>query len=86
MTQEEFERNAEHAAPFLLPVPLTPPVPVPTTLLGQVISTDDWALGSFAGCVAVCLHPVLSVFIRGGDQCLFTERGCSLYHRVHRSQ
>jgi len=52
MTQEEFERNAEHAVPFLVPIPLTPPVPVPVTPLGQVISTDDWALGSFAGCVA----------------------------------
>jgi hypothetical protein len=54
MTQEEFERNAEHAAPFLVPIPLIPPVPVPVTPLGQVTSTDDWALGSFAGCVAVC--------------------------------
>jgi hypothetical protein len=81
MTQEEFERNAEHVAPFLLPVPLTPPVPVSATPLGQVISTDDWALGSFAGCVAVCR--TLFLFpSSGSDQCLFIERGCSLYHRV----
>ena len=54
MTREEFERNDEHTVPFLVPVPLTPPIPVPVTPLGQVTSTDDWALGSFAGCVAVC--------------------------------
>jgi hypothetical protein len=53
MTQEEFERNAEHAAPFLVPVPLTPAVMTPVTPLGQVMSTDDWASGSFAGCATV---------------------------------
>jgi len=51
LTQEEFERNAGHAAPFLVPVPLTPAAStVPVTPLGQVICTDSWALGSFAGC------------------------------------
>jgi hypothetical protein len=53
MTQEEFERNAEHTAPFLVPVPLTPDVMTPCTPLGQVMSTNDWALGSFAGCATV---------------------------------
>lgn len=50
MTQEEFKRIAEHTAPFLVPVSLTPAVMTPVTPLGQVMSTDDWALGSFAGC------------------------------------
>jgi hypothetical protein len=53
MTQEEFKRNAEHAAPFLVPVPLTPAVMTPVTPLGQAMSTDDWASGSFAGCATV---------------------------------
>lgn len=52
MTQEEFDRNAGHTAPFLVPVPLSPPAPAPVTPLGQVISAGDWPLGSFAGCVA----------------------------------
>ncbi|KAH9998391.1 hypothetical protein BJV77DRAFT_750719 [Russula vinacea] len=51
MTQEEFERIAEHTTPFLVPVPLTPAVMTPVTPLGQVMmGTDDWAFGSFAGC------------------------------------
>jgi hypothetical protein len=53
MTQEEFKRNAEHTVPFLVPVPLTPAVMTPCTPLGQVMSTNDWALGSFAGCATV---------------------------------
>src|SRR6266702_243539 len=53
ISQEEFERNARHAAPFLVPVPLTPAAALPVTPLGQVISADE-ALGSFAGCAAVC--------------------------------
>jgi hypothetical protein len=53
MTQEEFKRNAEHTVPFLVPVPLTPAVMTPYTPLGQVMSTNDWALGSFAGCATV---------------------------------
>ena len=54
MTQEEFKRNAEHTAPFLVPVPLTPVGMTPYTPLGQVMSTNDWAFGSFAGCATVC--------------------------------
>jgi hypothetical protein len=54
MTQEEFERIAEHTTPFLVPVPLTPAVMTPVTPLGQVMmGTDDWAFGSFAGCATV---------------------------------
>jgi hypothetical protein len=84
MTREEFERNAGHAAPFLVPVPLSPPGPAPVTPLGQVICTDGWALGSFAGCAAVCSPPVLSIVIRGDDQRIFTSAGrrCGLYHRI----
>jgi hypothetical protein len=55
MTEEEFKRNAEHTVPFLVPVPLTPAVMTSYTPLGQVTSTNDWALGSFAGCAAVSL-------------------------------
>jgi hypothetical protein len=88
MTREEFERNAGHTAPFLVPVPLSPPGPVPVTPLGQVICTDGWALGSFAGCAAVCSPSVLSIVIRGDDQRIFTSAGrrCSLYHRIRWSQ
>lgn len=74
MTQEEFDRNSEHAAPFLVPVPLTPPAPASVTPLGQVISVDDWPLGNFAGCVAVCLPSILSVFVRGNDLRLFVAQ------------
>ena len=52
ISQEEFERNAGHAAPFLVPVPLTPSTALPGTSLGQVISANG-ALGSFAGCATV---------------------------------
>jgi len=52
MTQEEFERNAGHAAPFLVPVPLTPAMTAPVTLLGQVINTNDCTSESFVGCAA----------------------------------
>ena len=88
MTQEEFDRNSEHAAPFLVSAPLTPPAPASVTPLGQVIRVDDWPLGSFAGCVAVCLPCVLPVFVRGDDPRLFvtTGLGCSLFHRVQRSR
>lgn len=88
ITQEEFDRNAGHAAPFLVPVPLTPPAPTPVTPLGQVISAGDWPLGSFAGCVAVCLLSVLSVFVRDNDPRPFvaTGLGCSLFHRMHGSR
>lgn len=55
MTQEEFKRNIEHTVPFLVPVPLTSAVITPCTPLGQVMSTNDRALGSFAGCASVCL-------------------------------
>ena len=69
MTQEEFERIAEHTTPFLVPVPLTPAVMTPVTPLGQVMmSTDDWAFGSFAGCATVSRYFLLTIFIRGGDQ------------------
>lgn len=84
MTLEEFKRNAEHAAPFLVPVPLTPGVMTPATHLGQVMSTSDWALGSFAGCAAVSCT-LLTILIRCGD-CRRPGLGCSLYHRVIRSQ
>jgi len=50
MTQEEFKRNAEHTVPFLVPVSLTPAAMTPCTPPGQVMSTNYWALGSFAGC------------------------------------
>jgi hypothetical protein len=53
MTEEEFKRNAEHTVPFLVPVPLTPTAMTSHTPLGQVTSTNDWSLGSFAGCAAV---------------------------------
>jgi hypothetical protein len=67
MTQEEFERNAGHAAPFLVPVPLTPAMTAPVTHLGQVINTNDCTSGSFVGCAAVCSLSFLSIFIQGGD-------------------
>lgn len=53
ISQEEFERNAGHAAPFLVPVPLTPATVLPITPFGQVTSASG-ALGSFAGCATVC--------------------------------
>ena len=85
MTQAEFDRNAGHAAPFLVPVPLSPPALAPVTPLGQVISADGWTSGSFAGCVAVCLTSVLSVFVRGSNLCPFVATGlrCSLFYWVH---
>ena len=88
MTQEDFDRNAGHATPFLVPVPLTPPAPAPATPLGQVISADGWPLGGFAGCVAVCFPSVLSISIRDNDMRPFviTGLGCSLFHRVHGSR
>lgn len=55
ITQEEFKRNVEHTVPFLVPVPLTSAVMTPCTPLGQVMSTNDRALGSFAGCASVSL-------------------------------
>lgn len=64
MTQEEYERNAEHTAPFLVPVPLMPAVTTPCTPLGQVMNTNDWAFGSFAGCATVS---PLCRFIRCDD-------------------
>ena len=73
LSQEEFDRNAGHAAPFLVPVPLTSAAAAPVTPLGQVISAD-WALGGFAGCAAVCLHPFLTLFFRGNDEGLSTSR------------
>ncbi|KAH9002363.1 hypothetical protein EDB86DRAFT_2827331 [Lactarius hatsudake] len=51
ISQEEFERNAGHSAPFLVPVPLTSATVLPGIPLGHVISADV-ALGSFAGCAA----------------------------------
>jgi hypothetical protein len=74
MTQEEFDRNAGHAAPFLIPVPLTPPAPAPVTPLGQVICADGWPLGSFAGCVAVCLISVLFLSSFGVVTCAHSLR------------
>ena len=56
LSQEEFDRNAGHAAPFLVPVPLTSAATVPVTPLGQVIGAD-WAFGNFAGCATVCSRP-----------------------------
>ncbi|KAH9049000.1 hypothetical protein EDB84DRAFT_1410083 [Lactarius hengduanensis] len=53
ISQEEFERNAGHSAPFLVPVPLTSATVLPVIPLGHVISADV-GLGSFAGCAAVC--------------------------------
>ena len=73
MTQEEFKRNAEHAAPFLVPVPLTATAMSPIAPLGQVTSTDDWALGSFAGCAAVSCS-VLFIFIQRIDQRFLSSR------------
>ena len=61
MTQEEYKRNTEHAAPFLVLVPLMPTAMTTFTPLGQVMSTDDWASGSFAGCAAVSCS-VLFIF------------------------
>jgi hypothetical protein len=62
ITQEEFDRNAGHAAPFLVPVPLTAAAaPTPITPLGQVISTD-LASGSFAGCATVWLTSNSKIF------------------------
>ena len=71
LTREEFERNAGHAAPFLVPVPLTPVPstrPVSDSPLGQVICTNSWALGSFAGCATVCPTFFFPFFARGYDQ------------------
>ncbi|KAI9447796.1 hypothetical protein H4582DRAFT_2068384 [Lactarius indigo] len=51
ISQEEFELNAGHPAPFLVPVSLTSTAVFPVTPLGQVTSADV-ALGSFAGCAA----------------------------------
>jgi hypothetical protein len=53
ISQEEFERNAGHTAPFLVPVPLTLAAVLPVTPFGQVTSASG-ALGSFAGCATVC--------------------------------
>ena len=53
ITQEEFERNAGHATPFLVPVPLTLDAVLPVAPLGRVIRANE-ALGSFAGCATVC--------------------------------
>lgn len=52
ISQEEFERNAGHPAPFLVPVPLTPATVLPVTNLGQAIIAGE-GLGGFSGCATV---------------------------------
>jgi hypothetical protein len=76
LTQEEFDRNAGHAVPFLVPVPLTAALaPAPNFPLGRVISTD-LAPGSFAGCATVWLahSPLGKNSLRSDDERLSVSR------------
>jgi hypothetical protein len=75
MTQEEFKRNAEHTVPFLVPVSLTPAAMTPCTPPGQVMSTNYWALGSFAGCATV--SPLCHSFVVVTDAFIIQDSGAA---------